>query len=824
MFRFNNKKQADSSSLLDSAAQSSIVRAKQDDINIAQLKHNQRCIVDKIGNRIEETGYIADNLIEITDRISQYVEIQMDSVENVVDEISNYSALAEEVFASIENAKQISQQTMDVAKKGSTAVDSSIQAMSEIEASVQESKQIVNTLSNQATNINKMLNVIKEIANSTNMLSLNASIEAARAGEAGRGFAVVANEVKNLAQKSVESVNMINDTINEINQYITKTFDSMNNIIVKVKEGNDIANATMSVFNTIIEAVKNNNNVSEEINTAITKQAGNLENVVSSTQDMSETFAKLLSIVELASLNAQFTKTSLSSLSDVSSNLKSMTSQLLGKVDSSDYANSVLNTYLHHGPESSDPALNFDYIGSHTQRGVHIGLLTTNSEGQISPGIAKSWYMEEDTKTWVFNLRKGLRFHNGKEVTSADVEYSFKRILSPSLNSPNTWALDLIDGAQDFMKGTSKELSGLKILDKYRISIKLSAPNSGFLQNLCHSSTSILSKEDLERGNIIGCGPYKLVKSDQAGCTLEANEGFFGGEPYVRRINIDYNCNDEADALLAGKYDFIMVDNKEVLEKVKNASEVSLQIRNICGTYYGGFYFHSNSAYVKNKEIRRAINLAINKKKIIQELIGGMGTEAKSPLPADMVDNSKLTGYEYNPQKAREILLKHKLSQSHEKLKILAREVSDTSIYNRLTDFIVSDLKEVGIECTIERVAYSDYLKPENIKRCDLFISRWMADTTDPDNFLQSMFNPVYQSDYTRYENPTVLRLLSEAKSIINPTKRLMKYAEIQQLIIDDAPWIFLYHPHIAFASKKNLKGLAISPLGYIKYEDLITE
>jgi len=99
-----------------------------------------------------------------------------------------------------------------------------------------------------------------------------------------------------------------------------------------------------------------------------------------------------------------------------------------------------------------------------------------------------------------------------------------------------------------------------------------------------------------------------------------------------------------------------------------------------------------------------------------------------------------------------------------------------------------------------------------------------MADTTDPDNFLQSMFNPVYQSDYTRYENPTVLRLLSEAKSIINPTKRLMKYAEIQQLIIDDAPWIFLYHPHIAFASKKNLKGLAISPLGYIKYEDLITE
>lgn len=824
MFRFNKNKQTDSNNKLVETAESRIPNAKADTDNIAQLKNNQRCIVDKISNRIEETGYVADNLIEITNRISQYVEVQMESVEKVVNEISDYSALAEEVFASTESAKQIFEQTMNVAKQGSTAVGSSIQAMNDIEVSVQESKQIVNNLSDQTTNINKMLNAIKEIASSTNMLSLNASIEAARAGEAGKGFAVVANEVKNLAQKSVDSANMINNIINEINQSIAKTFDSMNNIIIKVKEGNDIANSTMSVFNTIIEAVKNNNNVSEEINKAITKQAGSLENVISSTEDMSTTFAKLMSIVELASLNTQFTKTSLNSLSDVSLDLKGLTSQLLEKVDSKDYVDAVLNTYLHHGPENSDPALTFDYIGNHIVSSVHMGLLTTNSAGQISPGIAKSWYMEEDNKTWVFNLRKGVRFHNGKEVTSADVAYSFERILSPGLKSPNTWALDMIEGAEAFIKDTSKELSGLKILDKYRISIKLSAPNSGFLLNLSHSAISILSKEELERGNIVGCGPYKLVKSDLSGCALEAREDFFSGEPYVKHIKVDYTCKDVAEGILTNKFDFIMVDNKEVLEKVKSAPGISLQMRSICGIYFGGFYLHSNSPYVQNKEVRKAINMAINKKKIIQELIGGMGDAAKSPLPADMVDNSKLSGYEYNPQKAMEILSKYRLNHSGEKLKVLARDINDTSIYNPLTDFIINDLKEVGIECTLERVAYSDYLKPESIKRCDLFVSRWIGDTTDPDSFLQSLFNPAYLSDYTRYENTTVLRLMSEAKAIINPTKRLKKYAEIQQLIVDDAPWIFLYHPHIAFASRKNLKGLAISPLGYIKYEDLITE
>ncbi len=165
--------------------------------NLKVLTNNQKKIVKKLDKKIIETDSVTELLIKITKDISNYVEMEMDSISKVTGEISNYSAIAEEVFSSTENSKQISENTMEVAKAGNGAALNSIEAMKEIEGSMLYSKTVVKDLSTKALDINNMLDVIKDIANNTNLLSLNASIEAARAGEAGKGFAVVAQEVKN---------------------------------------------------------------------------------------------------------------------------------------------------------------------------------------------------------------------------------------------------------------------------------------------------------------------------------------------------------------------------------------------------------------------------------------------------------------------------------------------------------------------------------------------------------------------------------------------------------------------------------------------------
>ena len=786
---------------------------------VAVLKNNQACIVNKIGNKVEETQAVADNLIRITDSITQFVDVQMQSTDKVVDEISSYSALAEEVFASTESAREISRHTLEVADQGSMATRNSLQAMKEIEQSVEDAKRATNVLSVKSTQIDELLNVIKEIAHNTNLLSLNASIEAARAGEAGRGFAVVAQEIKKLAERSVESVNYITNIISEINRSITDTSESMDAIIKRVQSGADIADETAAVFNNIIGAVKNSNNISDEINIALAKQTKALEEIILSTQEMGGTCTQLMGVSELASLYTSFVKFSLESLNKSSAGLKDISRQMLEQIDSPEYRGMVIKTSLPNEINSFNPIATSEYLGGHILSNVHAGLLTIDEAGHLSPGIAKSWNLMNDN-TWVFSLRKGAKFHNNREITAEDVKYSYERLLHPSSKSPNAWCLQPVEGSQEFSSGMAAEISGIKVIDRYRISIKLSTPYSGFLLNIGQFCCAIVAREEIERGKIVGCGPYVLdVQNDT--CVLESFPDYFNGEPYIKRIDVKLTSEDVTEDFLQKKYDFIFVDSKEVAERVKAAPGVSFDAVSIMGVYYAGFNLRSGSVYVQNKEVRQAMNYAVNKQRIVEEMLGGMGVEAKGPFPPSLLEDSSLAGYAYNPRLARELINKH-VPGGSAKLRVLVRDGAEGSAFNKVTQYVVSDLEQAGIACSIVRVPAAQYLQPESIAGCDLFMARWIADTGDPDNFLQPIAGQGLKTNRANYENRRVDEELERAKKIINPAKRASVYEGIQKMIVEDAPWIYLYHPNMGVAYHRHLSGLQLNPLGLFRYENII--
>ena len=787
---------------------------------LAVLKHNQKRIVTKLNNKIDETGFAAENLIGITNNINTYVEVQMTSIDKLVNEITNYSALAEEVFASTENSKQIAEQTMEIAQEGSKAVDNSIVAMNEIESSVDDAKTVVMDLNKKSEQINEMLDVIKDIANHTNLLSLNASIEAARAGEAGRGFTVVAQEVKKLAERSVESAGFISKTINEINDSIAHTISAMDKTTAKVKEGTEIAHNTMLVFHNIIKAVQTSTDVTAEINLALTSQTENLENVITSTEEMSHTSEKLLSIVESASLNTQYTKTSLNILSEVSADLKYISDKLLEEISVSIKEESILKTCLHTAPLVFDPALAMDQESGQVIVNAHAALLTFGSTGEISPGIAKSWYVEDDHLTWIFNLRKGVKFHNGRELTAADIKFSYERVLSPTLKSPNSWFLENLEGSTEYLNGRAKEVVGIKVLDKYRVSLKLTVPYTGFLLNLGQYCCSILAKEEIEKGKIVGCGPFILKETNANGCTLVAFNDYFGGAPYADKIHIEFNPINAAEKFLNKEYSFMTVDNKTLMESLKNAESSSIKMKDVMGTYYAGFNLKSNSPLIRDVELRRVLNHAIDRKRIIKEILGGMAIEAKGPFPTSIIDNKYLPSYDYNPTMVKDLILRKKLGS--QKIKLLMRDGSSDTVFNKITQYVLEDLNKVGIDCTVQKVPADKYFA--NIVNTDFFISRWIADTGDPDNFLQPCFNPTNYTDFTGYNNDEVLEMMNVAKKIINPLKRNKIYEEIQKKIINDGPWLSLYHPQIAVATNPGVLGVRLNPLGIVRLEDIVIE
>lgn len=793
--------------------------------NITLLKNNQEHIVDRISKRIEETGFAVEGLIGTIGNISGHVEIQMDCVVKVAGEISNYSALAEEVYANTAHSKEKAEETLSIAKKGNQAADNSIKAMNEIEESVDYIKEVVNNLNVKSLHINEMLKVIKEIAEQTNLLSLNASIEAARAGEAGKGFAVVASEVKKLSQRSAESAERIAKTITEINESIKLTTDAMGKSSQKVKEGVAIANNTMEVFNDIIEAVGTTTAVTEEINRAVTEQTNSLEIIIESAEDMNKTSEKVMAMVEAASMNTQYTKNSIESLFETSKDLKSVTNELLNKVKDSGLGKYILKTYIGGKPESLDPVITFDALSDKLLINVHAGLLIQGNSTDIMPGVAKSWYVEEDNMTWVFNLRKGAKFHNGREITSEDVKYSLERVLDPKLKSANAWFLSLVDGSDEYLKGMRREVSGIRIIDRYRISIKLSQPYSGFVLNLAQKCCVILAREDVERGIYTGCGPYVISSVEDNKFVLTAFRDYFGGCPYIENIEVINSSGNSVDDFIEGKYDFVTIESKAAYEKIKSsrfADKVSM--KSVMSTTYGGFNLKSNSIFAKDAEIRQAINYAVNKDKIIKELMGGIAVESKGPFPPSIVDNSYLKGYGYNPQKAREILKKKGITKINEKLIFLGREGKTPSAYDRLIEYISNDLKEIGIECDVIRVPASDYMKPESLAKCHVFMYGWVADTGDPDNYLEPLFVPGNITNYTSYENREMLDLMKKAREVVNPEKRLEMYKEIQDIIVKDAPWIFIYHPEQGYITRDGVIGVRLSSLGKIKYDEIIIE
>jgi ABC-type transport system substrate-binding protein len=490
-----------------------------------------------------------------------------------------------------------------------------------------------------------------------------------------------------------------------------------------------------------------------------------------------------------------------------------------------EYNQIILRTCLTDRILTFDPIMNVEYYGGLIIKNVHAGLLSIGASGEISPGIAKNWHVEEDNLTWIFDLRKGARFQNNREITGDDVKYSFQRLLSPRVKSPNSWFLQCIEGAREFENGIADDVKGIKVLDKYRVSVKLNAPYSEFLSVIAHFVCSIVPKEEIEKDRVVGCGPYMLEEASDSGCVLKAFTHFYGGAPYVDKMVFEYAPDDQAQILLYNQYDLIIVDNRALKDKVDGSEDITLKMSNIMATYYAGFNLESGSELIKNKEIRKAINQGVNKKRIMSEILSGMAVESRGPLPPNMLDDRNLNGYSYNLKAAKEIIQKCRFNEKERRIKILAREADGSplsALYNKITDYIIEDINAIGIQCTVGKVASAKYIQEENMRKCDLFLSRWIADMGDPDNFLQSLFNPASMTDFTRYNNSSILEKLDIARKMVNPNKRANIYREVQQIITDDAPFIFLFHPQFAIACRRNVSGIKMNPLGLIAYEDIM--
>ncbi|WP_010299166.1 methyl-accepting chemotaxis protein [Clostridium senegalense] len=445
----------------------------------------------KLNKRVDETYYSIDNLIKSISEINYAVNKQSSSILKVIDEFENYASLAEEVSASINSSSEQSKVTIETVENGMSSISKTITSMFEIIKSVDSIKSEVSNLNVKITNINDILIQMKQISHQINLLSLNASIEAARAGEHGRSFSVVATEVKKLANKSKDFVEIIENIILDINSSVSNTMKTIKNSDNSINIGIELAQKTTSSFNNISTATNNTESIIKEINNAIEEQLKSIDYISSCTNDMREVSDKTFSLVENAIVNSQFAKTSVDGFINLCENIENKDICILNKPKTS------IKTILNFNDEPLDAAKAYSVDQATLGFNICSQLLVQRQHCDITAGIAKTWYLNEDNLTWTFKLRDNVKFHDGNILTSEDVKFSLERLYNSKTNSSNYWLLSPIEGADDFRNGKAQDISGIKILDKYTIMITLHNPYSGFLKNLTQPSCSIYEKKHI---------------------------------------------------------------------------------------------------------------------------------------------------------------------------------------------------------------------------------------------------------------------------------------------------------------------------------------
>ncbi|MBT9155639.1 MAG: Dipeptide-binding protein DppE [Firmicutes bacterium] len=783
------------------------------------VRRNHRLSVGRIKRGLVGIADVADNLIQLSQAIANVADNEREVVTRVEDEVTGYSALMQEILSNTENSLRLSQSAMSAAQLGQQAMESSAAAMRLIEQAVQDAKQATQLLRTKVKDIEHLLTVTRDHARTTRMLSLNASIEAARYDE-GHGFMAVAEGIRELADRSVESVSRIKDSTAGITAAIHDAETALAHILSKVSSGTQGAIALGTVFNSVVASVGAVNAASKEILGAVADQTVRLEEIVTANHNLSRSFDKLSQIADVSSVYTEVTKSSLGGLTVIADDLARAAGTFHAAQSVPDSGRRLIFN-LPQEPDTFDPHLNSLYYGAQVLANVHLGLLGTDSGDRLVPGLASKWHYDAEQQEWHFFLRQGARFSHGREVAAVDVKFSLERVADPKLSPPRAYVLSAVEGYGSFVAGQAEEISGIRVIAPHHLSAKMLTFSGDFLLNLAQHSCAIIAKEEALAGRIVGCGPYRIASRNKDGCVLEAFDQYCMGEPFVKEIEIRYGSNSLVERFRRRELDMVVYESVDLPKLLQGDDGVKLLTQSMLGLGFAGLRMTSDNPLVKHKEARRALAMAVDKHRLVQELFAALAEEAHCPVPPVLLTDPRLKPVPYDPARAKQVL--SRLGIKHPQLLLLSRQDQAVPIFNRVEEFFAESLRQIGVEVEYVKVEHKVYLRAENLSRADAYVGRWVADSPSPEEMLTPLFDSASSMNRVLYKSAAVDEMLARARKLLNPTKREEIYRRVQRMVMDDMPLIPLYYLLAGAAYRDSeLTNVNISPMGLVRCGDIM--
>lgn len=465
---------------------------------------------------------------------------------------------------------------------------------------------------------------------------------------------------------------------------------------------------------------------------------------------------------------------------------------------------------------SLDPHKANDQPSSRVTRQIYDTLIDQDEKLQLKPGLATEW-KQIDEKTWEFKLRKDVKFHNGETLKASDVKFTFERLIDPATKAPGA-----------FIMG---QLAKVEVVDDNTFRLVTKAPFAPILAHLAHTATSILNEKAVKEAGDkyaekpVGTGPFKFVSWTTGSHVDLARFDAYWGEK-AKADTVKFRAIKEGSTraieLETGAVDIVYGLEPQDYERMKAENKVQLLRDKTLSTNYIGF--NVQKAPFDKVEVRQAINHALNVDEIVQHVLLNIGEKATSPISKLVWGaNTELKGYEYNQAKAKELLAKAGLPNGFK----TTIWTNDNPTRMKIAEVVQSQLKKIGIDVTIEVVEWGKYLADTADGKHDMFILGWVTVTGDADYGLYSLFHSSQfgsPGNRTRYKNEKVDQLLDKGRTSGNATERMAAYKEAQQLILNDAPWLFLNTGEEVNGLKKGITGFVAHPAGHHRVKNIVKQ
>jgi len=471
-------------------------------------------------------------------------------------------------------------------------------------------------------------------------------------------------------------------------------------------------------------------------------------------------------------------------------------------------------------PVSMDPQQLTDINSMRVLQNMYDKLVDWDETGfNLVPKLAESWEESDDGLVYTFKLRQDTKFHDGTSVNAEAVKFTFDRMLDENHPFSHTGPFP----NAEFYFG---KIDKVDVIDEYTVQFTLKEKFAPFLNNLTTVTGSIVSPAAVEKHDKDfalyggGSGPFQLEEWSKGVHTkLTANKEHFEGAPLVETVIFQPIVEDlvRVTKLQNGEADIIVDVNPDSIESLESDANYSVIKQDGPHVWYVGL--NTDKTPFDDVKVRQAVNYAVDKESIVNDILKGTGTVSTQPLPNVLLGhNPELEGYPYDPEKAKELLKEAGYADGFTVNFLIPESGSGMQSPVPMSTAIQGYLQAVGITVNLTKMEWGTFLNEIGQgagDKYDMYALSWMSGTGDPDLSLANLihsnaFPPGFNSGY--YKNEKVDELLNKATLTSVQEEREQFYFEAEKLIVEDAPWIFIDHAKQTAAFSTNVKGFNLHP------------